>query len=169
MYQLFPKFAKELTGTMKSLIYRTVELLKKRVRENLERINQNQAEIKELLGQPLSAERTYFIEKYYDLNKALLTENNDYINLQLTLLNFVQKYKDSPALEENDITEINSESFLDENELFELTVQGKLSFDLSHPKFGDEDFFHKLLSYFTTREDYEKCTALLNLKKELRS
>jgi hypothetical protein len=158
-----------MISMMRALIYRTVELLKKRVRENLDRINQNQAEIKELLNQPLSAERTYYIEKYYDLNKALLTENNDYINLQLTLLNFIQKYKDSPALEEIDLPDLNSESYLDENEIFDLTIQGKLSFDLSHPKFGDEAFFHKLLGYFTATENYEKCNDLLNLKKELRN
>ena len=59
---------------MKALIQRTIDLLKKRVKENLAAINQNQTRLNEMLNQPISAERTYYIEKNYALNKALLAE-----------------------------------------------------------------------------------------------
>jgi hypothetical protein len=151
---------------MKALIQRTIELLKKRVKENLDTINHNQAEIRQLLSQPLSAERTYHIGKHYDINKVLLNENNDFINLRVSLLNFIEKYKDSPILEDEELPELTPELYLDDQELFELTIQGKLNFDMSHPKFEDTEFFEKLIGYFSAVEAYEKCNALLKLKKQ---
>jgi hypothetical protein len=152
---------------MKALIQRTIDLLKNRVKENLEIINKNQTRINEMINQPPSAERTYHIEKNYALNKSLLTENNDFISLQLSLLNFLEKYKDSSTLkEEEETVDLNPSSFLDDDELFELTVQGKLNFEFGHPKFNDDLFFNKLLSYFAAIEAYEKCNSLLRLKKK---
>lgn len=152
---------------MKALIQRTIDLLKKKVKENLETINRNQALLNELLKQPLSAERTYHVDKNYASNKALLSENNDYISLQLTLVNFLEKHKDQ-LTEKTEIDvhpETDTLSFLDDEELFDLTVQGKIGFENSHPKFRDEVFFNRLLSYYASREAYEKCNALLGLKK----
>jgi hypothetical protein len=151
---------------MKALIQRTIDLLKKRVKDNLEIINKNQTKINEIIKQPASAERTYMIEKSYAVNKSLLSENNDFISLQLALLNFMEKYKDSPTLNDEETTEINPASILDDDELFDLTVQGKLKFEFGHPKFNDEFFFNKLLSYFAAIEAYEKCNTLLSLKKK---
>jgi hypothetical protein len=150
---------------MKAMLQRTIELLKRRVKENLDTINHNQAEIRQLLNQPLSAERTYYIEKHYDINKSLMTENNDFINLQLTLMNFLDKYKDVPGMDERDDIDIPMDLPEDDEILFELTVNGQLLFDMHHPKFGDEAFFSKLLQFYSTMEAYEKCSALLNQKK----
>ncbi len=153
---------------MRALLQRTIELLKKRVKENLDTINQNQSEIRQLLTQPLSPERTYYIEKHYDINKVLLSENNDFINLQVTLLNFMEKYKDFPILEEEDLPEVNNETLVNENELFDLTIQGKLAFNMNHPKYGDDEFFAKLLEYYAAIEAYEKCNTLLKMKEKLK-
>ncbi len=152
---------------MKVLIQRTIDLLKKKVKDNLETINRNQAVLNELLKQPVSAERTYHVDKNYATNKALLTENNDYISLQLTLVNFLEKHKDqlTEKTEMDHHTEADTLSFLDDEELFDLTVHGKIGFENSHPKFRDEVFFNRLLSYYASREAYEKCNALLSLKK----
>ncbi len=152
---------------MKALLQRTIEILKKRVKENLDTINQNQSEIRQLLTQPLSAERTYFIEKHYDINKVLLSENNDFINLQVTLLNFMEKYRDFPILDEDELPDMKPEFYMDDQELFELTVEDKLAFNITHPKFEDEEFFQKLLSYYSTLEAYEKCNALLKTKERM--
>ena len=152
---------------MKALLQRTIEILKKRVKENLDTINQNQSEIRQLLTQPLSAERTYYIEKHYDINKVLLSENNDFINLQVTLLNFMEKYKDFPIIEDDELTEMSPELYMDDHELFELTIQGKLIFNITHPKFEDEEFFQKLLAYYSALEAYEKCNTLLKTKERI--
>ena len=152
---------------MKELIQKTIDLLKKKVRENLDVINQNQTRLNEMLKQPFSSERTYMIEKNYATNKALLSENNDMISLQLNLISFLDKHKETLnkwEVENLPETEIEIAAYLDDNELFELTIQGKLGFSKGHPKFGDETFFNKLLSYYASIEAYEKCTAILNLK-----
>lgn len=152
---------------MKALIQRTIDLLKKRVKDNLETLNQNQTRLNEILNQPVSAERTYHVEKNYEANKALLTENNDFISLQLSLLNFIEKYKDALEFrEEEEFFELNPLNFLDEEALFELTVQDKLDYNTSHPKFEDESFFNKLLTFYASVEAYEKCKAILGIKKK---
>lgn len=152
---------------MKALIQRTIDLLKKRVKENLATINQNQTRLNEMLNQPVSPERTYYSEKNYASNKALLAENNDFISLQLTLLNFMEKHKDTLALrEEEEVAEPSTMSFIDEEEIFDLTIQGKLAFETGHPKYGDDLFIHKLLSYYASVEAYEKCNMILGLGKK---
>jgi hypothetical protein len=157
----------DFNENMKAQIQRIIEKLKRRVKENLEIINQNQSKISELLKQPFSSERTYHIDKIYAVNKALLNENNDFINLQLTLLNFIEKYKSTMVMEDDDdFVDFNPIALLDDNELFELTVQGKLNYECGHPKFEDNDFFNRLLDYYATLEAYEKCNFLLGLKKK---
>lgn len=149
---------------MKDLIQKTISILKLHVKNNLEVINQNQAKIKEILKEPASSERSVNFEKHYEVNKNLLAENNDYINVQLTLINFLEKYKNSPVLHDTkpafDINAIE-----DEDEIFDLTVKGNIPFDCAHPNFGDKDFFRKLLAYYQEKEEYEKCHELLNIKK----
>ncbi len=149
---------------MKELIQRAITILKLHVKNNLEVINQNQSKIKEILKAPASSERSVNFEKHYEVNKNLLSENNDFINVQLTLINFLEKYKNTPILQEVqplvDITSVN-----DEEEIFTLTVAGSLPFDKDHPNYNDEPFFIKLLDYYQEREEYEKCHNLLNSRQ----
>jgi hypothetical protein len=165
-YSIILIYKIDITGTiMKTPIHLTIELLKQRIKENLDKINHNQAEIRRLLSQPVSVERTSCIDKNYAINKDLLSENNDWINLHRLLLNFLAKYNSSIQKEEKETSTFTPYSYIDENELFELTVHGKIAFDLQHPKFDDENFFNRLLKYFTEAEAYEKCTDLLNAKR----
>ena len=155
--------------TMKELIHKTIDLLKKKVRENLEIINKNQTRLNEMLNQPFSSERTYMIEKNYAANKALLTENNDLISLQLSLVSFLEKHKETLnrwEQESESLAELDMATLMDDDELFELTIQGKLGFESDHPKFNDDTFFNKLLSYYASIEAYEKCHAILGLRKQ---
>jgi|WetSurMetagenome_2_1015567.scaffolds.fasta_scaffold76852_3 hypothetical protein len=153
---------------MKELIQKTIDLLKKKVKENLELINKNQVRLNEMLNQPFSSKRTYLIEKNYAANKALLTENNDLISLQVNLVNFLEKHKETLNKweeESESLAEFDMAAFLDDDELFELTIQGKLGYETGHPKFEDELFFKRLLSHYTSIEAYEKCNAIMTLKK----
>jgi hypothetical protein len=95
-----------------------------------------------------------------------MTENNDFINLQVSLLNFLDKYKDIPGMDEESMPSLFDEISLDDDVLFDMTIMGKLTFDLSHPKFSDEEFFKRILQHYTTMEAYEKCSALLSQKKD---
>ena len=149
---------------MKELIQKTITLLKLRVKNNLELINKNQVRIKEILKEPNSSKRTTRFEEHYETNKGLLAENNDFINIQLTLINFLEKYKDSSILEDNPPV-IEIKPIKDEKELFKLTVEGEIAFNRKHPQFNNESFFKELLKYYQDIEAYEKCQALINLKK----
>jgi len=148
---------------MKDLIQKTIDLLKKKVKENLEVINRNQTRLNEILNQPFSSERTYMIEKNYSANKSLLAENNDLISMQINLVNFLEKHKDSLNRWEleSETAELEIAAYLDDDELFDLTIQGKLGYGKGHPKFRDDAFFNKLLKYYASIEEYEKCNAIL--------
>ncbi len=149
---------------MKDLIQKTISILKLHIKNNLEVINQNQTKIKQILKQPASSERSVNFEKHYEVNKNLLSKNNDFINVQLTLINFLEKYKDSDIMKESEPA-VDLSSIEDEGEIFNLTVTGKLPFDSKHPNFNDKCFFEKLLCHYQDKEEYEKCHQLLNTKR----
>lgn len=151
---------------MRELLQKTIDQLKKRVKNNLKVINSNQKIIKDLLNQPNSPERAVEFEKYYAANKTLLQENNDYINIQLTLINFLEKYKGTAVLNDA-MPVIDIYSISDESEVFDLTIKGIVAFNESHPRFNDGEFIDKMIQYFEKMEEYEKCSELLELKSKL--
>jgi hypothetical protein len=149
---------------MRELIQKTISLLKLRVKSNLELINQNQVKIKEILQEPNTSNRSVRFEQHYEINKSLLAENNDFINIQLTLINFLEKYKDSLFLDDNPPV-IEIKKIRDENELFNLTIKGAIPFNEDHPLFNNKSFFIRLLKHYQDIEAYEKCQELIKLKK----
>jgi len=148
---------------MKDLIQKTIAILKLHVKNNLEVINQNQTRIKQILKEPASSKRSLNFEKHYEVNRNLLSENNDFINVQLALINFLEKYKDADIMKEQE-PDINLSSVNDEEEIFRLTVSGMVPFDSKHPNYNDTGFFEKLLCYYRDREEYEKCHQLINTR-----
>jgi hypothetical protein len=148
---------------MRELFQKTIDILKKRVKNNLKAINANQKVIKELLNQPNTAERAMEFDRYYNANKTLLQENNDYINIQLTLINFLEKYKGTAVLDDA-MPVVDIYSITDEVEVLDLTLKGVVVFNENHPKFHDTDFIDKLIAHYESLEQYEKCQELSNLK-----
>ena len=148
---------------MKDLIQKTITILKFKVKSNLVLINKNQLKIKEILREPSSARRNEDFEKHYEINKSLLAENNDFINIQLTLINFLEKYKSSTVLNTRK-QKAEFKTVKNDKELFNLTICGEITYDEDHPLFNDESFFNKLLDYYKNNEEYEKCQELINLK-----
>jgi hypothetical protein len=153
-------------STMRDVIQKTIDVLKLRVKSNLDEINKNQEAIKKILKKPNSPERRKDFEKHYSINKNLLSENNDYINVQLTLINFLEKYKDTALLKEH-LPIVDVYSITDEKEVFDLTVKNILPFDSSHPQHDNPDFISKLIDYYETNEAYEKCQELVNIKNQV--
>jgi hypothetical protein len=151
---------------MRELIQKTIDVLKLRVKKNLKSINKNQKLIKTLLNEPNSLERAAEFERYYAANKTLLQENNDYINIQLTLINFLEKYKGTAVLED-EIPVVDIYSITDEVEVLDLTLRGIVKFDESHPKYNDGVFIGLLIEHYEKTEEYEKCSKLLDLKSKL--
>jgi hypothetical protein len=148
---------------MRELLQKTIDVLKKRVKNNLKAINANQKAIKDLLNLPNTPDKTAEFERYYGANKTLLQENNDYINIQLTLINFLEKYKGTAVLD-NTLPVVDIYSITDEVEVLDLTLRGVVTFNENHPKYNDDHFIDKLISHYETLEQYEKCQELYNLK-----
>jgi len=151
---------------MRDLLQKTIDELKKRVKKNLKAINANQKVIKDLLNQSNTKERAVEFEKYYSANKNLLQENNDYINIQLTLINFLEKYKSTAVLDE-EIPVVDIYSITDEKEILDLTLKGVVAFNEKHPRFNDCEFIDKLIGHYERVEEYEKCIELLEMKSKL--
>ena len=147
---------------MKEFIQQTIELLKLRIKTNLEEIKENQLQIKEILSQPTSAERTHLFDERYNVNKRLLSENNDFINVQLTLVKFLEKYKNSSLMDDSyEVIDLTNEE-----EVFQHTIDGSLEYDKSHPYFSNKVFLGKLLDHYIQVENYEKCEKLSRLLKD---
>lgn len=152
---------------MKKLIEHMIELLKSQVKHNLLIINQNENIIRDLSNHSGSAGQMTAYEKYYEENKSLLAENNDYTNLQLNLLQFLNKYRHSELLNDaQSLDEVDTKQ--DPAYVFELTVTGKIPFNQRHPFFENHDFFSQLLTHFEKNEEYEKCKELIEVRKEIR-
>ena len=115
---------------MKKLIHEIIELLRAQVKKNLEVINYNEEIIRKLSSHPESAHSMETYQKHYTENKSLITENNDFANLQLTLMNFLKKYKHSALLnDEFSLDEVNLKD--DPEYVFELTISGKIPYKQS--------------------------------------
>lgn len=148
---------------MKNKLQEAVKLLRQKVKSNLELINNNQEEINTILNATKPAERQERMPEFeskFKINKELLALNNDLIKVQITLMNFLDKHKNNAALESDIITSVPLQN-LSWEEIFELTKSGDIVYGEDHPYFDDNDFFNKLLSYFKSTEQYEKCQELI--------
>ncbi len=139
---------------------KTLELLRERVKLNLETIHKNQEKIKILLkDKNLSSDQRQEYQEKYNANKHMLAENNDFINMQLHMINFLNKYKHTDLFEQ--IEETDESEIADDLDYFNLTIKGTIPFDKEHPYFNDENFFKKLLDYYKELENYEMCQTLV--------
>jgi len=154
---------------MKDQLQQVIESMRKYVIKNLELIKTNESHIRDVLNRPLSADRTKELNESYQYSRALLSENNDFINLQVTIMNFLNKYKH--LVEEENAVKVAAASnkiqnqHLSREEYFKLTIGSDIEFDLSHPYFNDQEFVNELFSHFEQTENYEMCAQLIKLKK----
>jgi hypothetical protein len=105
---------------------------------------------------------------YNTKNRELLAQNNDLINVQLTLVNFLDKYKNT-AIIRQDIPLIDIYSITDIQEVFALTIKGIADFNEQHPYYYNAEFIDKLIVYYENKEDYERCEQLQKLKQGIAS
>ena len=147
---------------MKELLQNTIEQLRFHVMKNLELVRENEREIKEMLKEPVSVARARVLSDKYDYSKKVLAENNDFINLQLSIINFIYKYKLVWEQEtEMAVVQEAEPVVLTREECFQLTVESKLDYGPQHPFYYDDSFYNNLLEFFQQRENYEKCDELV--------
>ncbi len=144
-------------------IQRMIEELKIRIKQNVEIINNNQEEIKSILRQSDSELQTKQFDAYNQQNKKLLSQNNDLINVQLTLVNFLDKYKETAILKEG-LQILDIYSITDEQEMLSLTTKGLIPFNNKHPHYRNARFIDMLITFYENEEDYEKCQELIKQK-----
>ncbi len=154
---------------MKEQIQQIIDLMRKHVLKNLELIKTNEGHIREVLMWEQSAERTRELNDSYKYSKTLLSENNDYINLQVSIMNFMNKYQHtmegtSTVKVSENATHSQNKS-LSRDDFFRLTICSNITYNSQHPYFNDEAFFQELLAYFQQNENYEMCAELLNSRK----
>lgn len=148
---------------MIDLMKKAIEVLKVRVADNLTVIRTNELRFRKLMDQQdLNSDE---LSQIIDSNKTLLAENFDFINIQLSMLKFVEKYQYKEVALNNDNAE---EADSEENAIdyFEYTISGKLPYNNMHPMFHDQEFFEKLLKYYEENEMYECCAEILSLKNK---
>ncbi|MDP4208796.1 MAG: hypothetical protein Q8928_08295 [Bacteroidota bacterium] len=154
---------------MKDLFQQTIEMMRQHVLENLKLIKANEAEIRKTLSFPESMERTNELSHYYNQNKSLLIENNDFINLQVSIVNLMNKHQQtidkSPRVQTQTVT--IPEQILTRDDYFRLTIEENLAYDHRHPYFNDSEFYNDLINYLKIEENYELCAKLVSVKKQL--
>jgi hypothetical protein len=177
---------------MIELIESTIQMLRERVQSNLARIKINQGQIRSILQEPVSDQRTGKFDTHYSDSKQLLKENQDLINLQINLVNFLEKYKkminsqdpevsdspSTPTVRNNqssvpankfqpirDSSSSHSIEIQDISDLFDKTIDGSIPWCSSHPMFLNETFYNQLMQYYLSVEDYEACDQLSRSRK----
>ncbi|HCT29831.1 MAG TPA: hypothetical protein DIW31_03650 [Bacteroidales bacterium] len=170
-----------------------INMLKERIKHNLQIIKKNEAEIRGILTQPVSNKRSEILKEMFHTNRILLDENQDSLAIELQIINFIVKFKrtlkhqannvqstkfiensntiskadaineEQPDKQEQDDTQEQVDAH-EELDLLSLTVMGNLPYNQSHPLFNDEDFFEDLMESFKQLENYEMCSEILRVK-----
>jgi hypothetical protein len=155
---------------MKEQLQQVIELMRSHVLNNLDLIKTNESHIREVLSWPQSGERTNELSDSYKCSKNLLSENNDFINLQVSIMNLLNKYKyvfeTEATVKVSAPSNVSYGQVLSRDDYFRLTIENDVVFDNNHPYFDDHEFYNDLLSYFEQVENYEMCAELINLRKE---
>ncbi|MFW5645321.1 MAG: hypothetical protein ACOCZL_05360 [Bacteroidota bacterium] len=152
---------------MQNLVNKILKILKDHVHNNNQEIQYNQEEINRMIADFSKKYTEKDLEYKNALNKELLGENEDFIQIQLQLNEFMEKYGHLFAEEEDNDDEGYNIDIHEEMTLpyFQKTINGQMKFDRNHPQFNNAKFFNKLLKYYELKEDYEMCEQLIRLKK----
>lgn len=150
---------------MIDLMKQVVEALKTKVAINLEEVKKNEIRFRTMVLEENCNVNSLEITSIIENNKGLLAENLDFINIQISILRFIEKYQYlfvNQNVNGDDYSE--PEYNAGSSDYFELTIKGDLPFSLAHPLFHDNTFFGQLMNYYESREEYEKCSELIKMR-----
>lgn len=160
---------------MKAYLKKSIVALKEHIKNNLDKIRFNEKEIKEILKEPVSNDRSTRLTEKFNINKNLINENNEAINLQKAMMQYMDNYLNHITISEeldfneagkNKSMKVNTKIEAKREDYFDLTIKKAIDFDHRHPYFHDDDFANALLKYFIEIEDYEMCARLSDLSKQ---
>jgi len=155
---------------------KTLESLKKRVRFNLDRIHDNEKQIKKTLKEPVSGERSEKLNKHFGINKRMIKENNEALKIQKDIIHYLENYHTDivkfPQIintehdsQQKNLNSENTKIEISKEDYFKLTIRKEISFDSQHPYHQDKEFLDHLMDYFISTEDYEMCAYLSEIGK----
>lgn len=155
---------------MAEYLKKVVEVIKQRIRSNLDLIHQNEDKIKKILKEPVTSDRTSRLEQQFKINKELINDNNFAIKMQKELVAYIEVLQNGNLLSQEQIqlpdqNKMESDHQKDSAKLkredyFELTISKDITFDERHPYYDDPEFLNSLLDYYICVEDYEMCATL---------
>ena len=151
---------------MKEKMYNAVDVLKERVNYNLEKIRENEKRIRKLIEiKPKTNSSNNELIECFNQNKRLLAENKEAINLQMGIIQYINQFRSEWK---NDEFSASMSAFdLSEDDIFNHTVSGKIPYNQTHPRFGNEEFTNRLMDYYTNLEDYEMCGRILKANTQI--
>ncbi len=149
---------------MIELMKNAVEVLKTKVAINLEEIRKNETRFRIMTKEGITNLNSLELSTIIETNKGLLAENIDIINIQISILRFIEKYKYSYITENENYDFEEQEDGPEVIDYFELAINGDLPYTAVHPLFNDSEFFGKLMSYYESIEAYEQCSELLKIQ-----
>lgn len=152
---------------MIELMKQAIDVLKSRISANLEEIRHNESRFRKIMSSGDLDENSVHMNSILELNKQLLSQNFDFLNLQLSLLKFLEKY----PKHHNDLNNLSLEEVDKVHEtldMFFYTTQGSLPFNTFHPFVYDEYFWGELMNHYESKEKPEEAkkvvTALMMSK-----
>jgi hypothetical protein len=140
-------------------VWELIKQLEKETKSNARKVKENSLLVVRLLNDRKHGEA----QKIQKINQDLIQKNGEFIKLHNALLAFYMSKKGvkEPMLEQN--SSLNLESTfeqkvqLDFDEFYKKTIANELVFDKTHPFYCSDEFRKKLLDYYISIEDYEKC------------
>ena len=132
---------------MTEMMKLAIDVLKDKISSNLDEIKTNEQKFRKIMSHGEINDNTEIMNSLLDSSKKLLSQNLDFLNLQLSMLKFLEKYRDH----ENDYANISLEDIDKIHEsidVFFFTTQGSLPFNAVHPLVYDEYFWGELLHYY---------------------
>lgn len=85
---------------MKNIMTQLLDALRSRVQQNLNIIHTNENEIRQVLTEPLSNDRSQKLSTRFALSKKILQENKDNLQIQNMIVNFLSKHDQVPNFSE---------------------------------------------------------------------
>lgn len=148
------------------LVFRQIlEMMKTKVVSNLEEIKTYEHEVRDILNNRTGFEKENEIKIKQQLSRTLLAENNDYLELQLQIVNLVNRYS-AAAFMNNSLEEL-MQSGPGKTDYFTETINGNIFFNEFHPHFSDKNFINNLIDHYLASENYEECERLKVIRENI--
>jgi hypothetical protein len=150
--------------SMFDLMKQAIEVLKHKIALNLDEVKQNEIRFRSLLSKSNGKSATDEMNKLLEANKNLLSENFDFLNLQISLIKFMEKHQKQQVYSISENNEFDIENQIEPQDIFELTLSGDIEYNNVHPLFYDEEFFGRIMCYYEDNNQMEKSLVFIQAK-----